>query len=93
MTNEADFEFDPVKGAKNLAKHGVSFSEVVDFDWENADVEEDFRNIYMERRFRATGLLHDRLHILVYCVRGALKRIISLRKANVRESKKYANSN
>lgn len=93
MARTIEIEFDTEKDGKNLAKHGVSLAEAVDFDWAMADIEEDLRNIYVERRFRATGLLHDRLHVLVYCVRGPLKRIISLRKANVRESQKYANSN
>ncbi len=44
----------------------------------------------VERRHH---LFEERLHVVVYCVRGPLKRIISLRKANAREAQKYANSN
>ena len=92
MADEIEIEFDPVKDAQNLAKHGISLSQAAEFEWAGAEVEEDLRNIYLEQRFRATGLLDDRLHVLVYCVRGSVKRIISLRKANVRESKKFADS-
>ncbi len=93
MTSSVEIEFDPAKDAINLIKHEVSLAEAVDFNWAMANIEEDLRNIYVERRFRATSLLRERLHVVVYCVRGPLKRIISLRKANAREAQKYANSN
>ncbi len=93
MTYEINIEYDTGKDARNLANHGVSLADAVDFEWDAADIEEDLRSIYVERRFRATGLLHERLHVLVFCIRGPLKRIISLRRANDRESQKYANSN
>jgi uncharacterized DUF497 family protein len=86
-----EIEFDPNKDRLNLAKHGISLGQAVDFEWDNAQVEEDLRFFYAERRFEATGWLEDRLHVLVYCMRGSVTRIINLRRANGREAKAYAN--
>ena len=44
-------------------------------------------------RFVATGLLGTRLYVLVYTLRETVVRIISLRKANPREVKRYARDN
>lgn len=49
----------------------------------------DTRKRYTEQRFEATALIGDRLHVMVYCLRGDACRIISLRKANAREVKCY----
>lgn len=44
---------------------------------------------YTGQRFQATGLIDDRRHVMVYCLRGDAVRVISLRKANPREVKRY----
>ena len=84
-----EIEFDPTKDRLNLAKHGISLGQVVDFDWDTAQVEEDIRFIYAEKRFEATGWLSDRLHVVIYCKRGAATRVISVRRANDREFDEY----
>ena len=89
MTDEISIEFDPVKDAKNLAKHRVSLEAAVDFEWETARTVEDQRFKYAEPRFEATGWMRGRLHIAVYCYRGNKTRMISLRKANEREFDNY----
>lgn len=45
---------------------------------------------YGERRFIVVGFLRERMTILVYTPRGEAKHIISMRKANEREIKKYS---
>ena len=60
------------------------------FDWASALVLEDTRKDYGERRYRALGLIGGRLHAVVYTPRAGLLHIISLRKANRREEKRYA---
>ena len=46
--------------------------------------------IYSETRYRAVGYIGDRLHHIVFTIRKDNIRLISLRKANTREVKKYA---
>lgn len=78
-------DFDPAKNTRNLAARGLSFEQAAGFDFSTAVVVEDTRRAYPERRYRATGLLGLRLHMLVFTpVAGGL-RIISFRKANKRE--------
>jgi len=84
-----EYEWDTDKDAENLAKHDVDFAEAEDFDWNTALIEEDNRCDYGERRFGAYGLIHDRLYFMVFTMRGERIRIISLRRANKREVRRY----
>ncbi len=82
------------KDEKSIDKHNVSLSEVEDVEWETAVIREDTRKQYAEQRFKATGFIDGRLlHVMVYCLRGDACRIISLRKANAREVKRYVSEN
>jgi uncharacterized DUF497 family protein len=85
-----NYEFDPAKDERNLDKHGLSLVEADGFDWETAVVDEDKRKLYAEPRFEAKGFIGERLHVMVYCLRADVVRVISLRKANAREVKDYA---
>lgn len=85
-----DYEFDPIKDERNLDKHGLSLAEAEGFDWETAVVDEDTRKLYAEPRFEAKGFIGERLYVMVYCLRADVVRVISLRKANTREVKDYA---
>jgi len=51
---------------------------------------EDRRQAYAEPRFEAKGYVGQRLCVMVFCLRESAVRIISLRKANLREVKSYA---
>ena len=84
------YEHDQKKLAENVAKHQVWFALANEFDWENATIIIDSRRQYDETRFRATGLIAQRVFVLVFCFRVPKIRIISLRKANPREVKNYA---
>jgi len=57
---------------------------------DTAVVRVDDRRRYAETRFTATGYIGPRLHVMVVCLRGTAVRIVSLRKANSREVKRYA---
>jgi len=81
--------FDPQKNERNIAQRGIPFEIVEDFEWDNALVVEDLRKDYGERRFQALGLIAGRLHALVFTPRAGLVHVISLRKANRRETKLY----
>ena len=85
-----DYEFDPTKDVSNMDKHGLSLVDAGDFEWETAVVYEDARKQYDEPRFEAKGYIADRLHVMVFCLRADAVRVISLRKANPREVKSYA---
>jgi uncharacterized protein len=83
-------EFDATKNALNIAKHGVDFAMVDGFEWDTAVVVEDTRKDYGETRLIALGYIYDRLHVLAFTVRDERIRPISLRKANKREIRRYA---
>ena len=83
------YDFDPSKEAVNQAKHGVTFVAAEDFDWSTALVAEDLRKNYGEQRFVALGKIGRRVHVLVFTPRGEKVWLISLRKANAREVKRY----
>ncbi len=86
-----EITFDPAKSDANVRARGLPFSLVRDeFEWSSALVIEDTRKDYGERRFRALGLIGTRLHAVVYTPRPAGMQVISLRKANRREEKRYA---
>lgn len=87
------YSFDFAKQAANVAKHGIFFSAAEDFEWETALVAVDDRHPYGETRFTAIGLIGERVHVLVFNLRETSVRIISLRKANRREVKHYADHN
>ena len=86
--------FDPAKDAANLAKHGVSLTEAAGFEWGTAVVWPDTRRDYGEARMVALGYIGLRIMVLVFVDRPpeqpTERRVISLRKANSREVKRYA---
>jgi uncharacterized protein len=85
------YDWDEAKRQANLAKHGVDFAEIVEVDWTISDKQVDNRRDYGEVRIGATGRIGQRLYFLIYPERGAVMRIISLRKANTKEVLKWAN--
>ncbi|OZI31719.1 hypothetical protein CAL29_28000 [Bordetella genomosp. 10] len=85
-----EITFDPAKDAINQRKHGVSLAKAEEFEWDGALAEEDARCDYGECRMIAIGYIGLRLHVAVYVDRDDARRILSLRKANSREIKRYA---
>ncbi len=83
------YEWDINKQFQNKLIHNVDFTVIESFEWENAIIFEDIRNNYGERRFVAFAPIEGRLHCLVFTVRKENIRIISLRKANKREVRRY----
>ena len=82
--------FDPAKDVTNQAKHGVSLILAEQFDWETALIWKDERKDYGEDRMLALALMGSRLYSVAFVDRRNMRRIISLRKANSREVKRYA---
>jgi len=81
--------FDPVKDAVNIAKHGISLAEAARLDWDNALVSPDDRREYGEFRHVALAPMDGRLWVVVFTDRPEGRRVISLRKANLREYRRY----
>ncbi len=81
--------FDPAKDAVNIAKHSVSMALASELDWESAQLWLDTRKEYGEIRIIVLALMKTRLFYVVFTDRGDYRRIISLRKANAREVKRY----
>lgn len=85
---EGDFEWDPVKAASNLVKHGVSFAEA-------ATVFADPFAVYLDDgsgfgHMVAIGTsLRERVLFVVHVERGERDRIISARKATSGEKDVY----
>lgn len=82
--------FDAEKNDANVAKHGISLQAADDFEWDSMFEEADVRQAYGEERFFGVGYLGRRLYYVVFTYREGERRIISLRKANIREVKRYA---
>jgi uncharacterized DUF497 family protein len=81
--------FDPAKNDRNIAERGLSFERVGDLDWETAVSIEDTRKDYGERRVQVFALVDGRLHAAVITMRDDALHVISFRKANRKEVKRY----
>ena len=84
------YEWDEDKRRGNVALRGIDFESVHRFDWRSARYEGSVR--HGEERILALGYIGGRLHAVVYVERGANIRIISMRKANPREERRYASA-
>jgi uncharacterized protein len=82
------YDWDEAKRAGDLAAHGIDFSAVYDFDWDAATFAIDDREDYGLREI-ATGFIGESLHVVVYIVRDDRIRIVSLRRAENRDKKRY----
>jgi len=80
-------EYDPAKNDRNIRERGLSFDRAADFDFESALFFTEIRK--GEARRVAIGYLDKRLHMLCYIPKPDGLRVISFRKTNAREAKKY----
>ena len=78
---------DPAKNQRNIRERGLSFDRAEDFDFTTAVFNTEFRN--GEQRRIAVGYLDKRLHLLCYTPNPDGIRVISFRKTNKREAKRY----
>jgi uncharacterized DUF497 family protein len=79
--------YDPAKNERNVRERGLSFDRAADFDFESAVHLQDVRR--GELRLVSVGYLDNRLHVLCYLEAADGIRVISFRKANIREALKY----
>ncbi len=81
------YEWEEAKRKSNIARHGVDFTVMEAFRWDTAIINPDDRT--SEPRWVAYGFIGVRLYVVVFTERGDNIRIISLRKANQREERRY----
>ena len=82
------YEWDESKRQVNIAKHGMDFECMRAFQWDTAAIEPSPRD--GEIRYMALGYIGFRLRAVIYTERGAVIRIISLRRASDDERDHYA---
>ena len=81
--------FDPAKRAQALAERGVDFADADGvIDGEKYQFV-DNRFDYGEERITTIGMLDGRMVVVVWTQRGDDRHVISMRKANAREQRRY----
>ena len=88
-----ELSYDSAKNNSNIEKHGVSLAVARLLEWDTALAWIDSRKNYGEKRCVALALMKQRLYCIVYVELKIGIRVISLRKANVREVEKYEKEN
>ena len=92
MQSDRTFEWDQTKAEVNLRKHGILFEDAkfVFSDLNRTTVSDD-RLDYGEERLVTYGYIDNRLFTVVFTqdLTFQVIRIISARKANARERKRY----
>lgn len=84
-----NIDFDPIKNERNIKERQLSFERVTEVDFNTALVFPDARKEYGETRFIALCCLDKRLHVLCFTETESGIRVISFRKANVREENRH----
>lgn len=81
--------YDPDKRTRTLAERGLDFADARRvFAGKTVDYVDDRRD-YGEVRWISVGLLRGRMVVLVWTLRGDVRHVISMRKANGREQEKH----
>ena len=85
-----DFEWDMAKSDLCQTSRNFDFTYVISiFIDPNLLIEKDQRWDYGEERFRALGLLDEKVFVVIYTKWPTAIRIISARRANRREVRRY----
>lgn len=85
-----EISYDPAKREATLRERGLDFVEAATlFEGPNVTVADD-RHEYGEPRFITYGLLRDRMVMAAWTPTENGARIISMRKCNDREKRKFA---
>jgi len=83
-----DFEYDPIKSASNLLKHGIDFDQAQVL-WDDPWVLEAPARTSDEQRFLTIGKIEDKHWAVIWTPRGDAVRIISARRARKEEIDHY----
>jgi uncharacterized DUF497 family protein len=89
-----DFEWDDAKAASNHQRHKITFDQAREvfadpfiIEWIDEGQDEH------EQRFSALGMVENRLLFVAYTMRGDMIRIISARRAESFERRRYHEEN
>ena len=83
-----EFEYDPVKSAVNLDKHGIDF-ETAQRLWDDECLVQLLSNKIGEKRFLAIGNVENKMWTAVCTYRNGKIRVISVRRARKKEIDYY----
>jgi uncharacterized DUF497 family protein len=87
--NPVRITFDPAKRAETLRERAIDFRDAKHvFAGRTLDVE-DIRFDYGETRIQTIGYLAGRMVMVVWTPRGRARRVISMRKCDAKEQKRY----
>ena len=81
--------FDPVKRDTTLRIRGLDFADAAELFAGVHKTRTDTRRDYGEVRFISIGFVRSRMMVVVWAQRGDTRRVISMRKANERERKRF----
>ena len=85
------FVWDPAKAALNLSDHAVPFEFAVAVFDDPLRIEFDASHEQdNEPRRKCVGRIGDKLFVVVFTMRGQVRRIISARRTNSKEDRRYA---
>lgn len=82
--------YDPPKRGRTLAERGLDFEDAAVVFAGPVFTFEDIRQDYGECRTVTVGFLAGRMTIIIWTPRGQDRHVFPMRKANVREQKRYA---
>ena len=82
-------EWDETKSRENLERHGLDFGDARTVFAGTCVTFEDRRRDYGEPRFITLGRLQGRTVVIAHTPRGERTRVISMKKANSREARRY----
>lgn len=88
MKQETRFEYDPVKSASNLEKHGIDFEQAQEL-WSNRIVKTPVQGDYGEQRYALFGMIGEKHWTVIVTFRGDCIRIISARRSRKKEAAYY----
>ena len=84
-----EYEWDQAKQEWTLREPGLDFTDAAQIDWDAALTMSDIRQPYPEGRFITCAMIGGGLCVAVWCYLGTATPVISPRKANRREAKRY----
>ncbi|MFP5448286.1 MAG: BrnT family toxin [Alphaproteobacteria bacterium] len=85
-----EISFDARKRADTLAHRGLDFADALQvFAGRHLTLRDD-RKDYGEPRFQSVGWLNDRMVMVVWTPRPQARHVMSMRKCNDREQRRYA---
>ncbi|HLA20135.1 MAG TPA: BrnT family toxin [Pseudolabrys sp.] len=81
---------DPAKRAATLIDRDVDFLDAEQVFAGRTLTVQDTRRAYGEARFQTVGFLAGRMVMVVWTPRGDARHVISMRKCNAKEQKRYS---